>query len=43
MNCLGHMIFMFLHLLAILFGCGLLIITVPLHLIFAAVVQNRGG
>lgn len=41
MNCLGHLIFMFLHLIAIMFGFVFLIVTVPGHLLFAAVTQKQ--
>jgi len=34
---MGHAIFIILHILAILFGLVGLIITIPLHIIYAAV------
>lgn len=37
---MGHIIFVILHLLAILFGLVGLIITVPLHIIYAAVIKQ---
>ena len=40
-GCLGHVIFFCLHLLAVLFGLVGLIITIPLHLIFAAIVSGK--
>lgn len=36
----GHIIFVILHLLAILFGLVGLIVTIPLHIIYAAVVKQ---
>lgn len=36
-GCFGHLVFLFLHLMAILFGFVWLIITIPLHLIFTVV------
>jgi len=40
-GCLGHCCFCFLHLMAILFGFFSLLLTVPLHLIFAVMVSKR--
>lgn len=40
--CFGHAIFLFLHLIAITFSTFALLLTVPLHMIFAAIAQ-RGG
>jgi hypothetical protein len=34
---LGHIVFVLLHLVALAFSVGLLIITIPLHLIYAGV------
>ena len=34
---MGHLVFFVLHLLALFFGAGALIITIPAHLIYAAV------
>jgi len=41
-GCLGHLIFICLHVLAVLFGLVGLILTIPLHLIFAAIVSGKG-
>jgi hypothetical protein len=38
---LGHLIFIFLHLIALLFGAVLLFVTIPLHLIYAAVRSRK--
>lgn len=40
---MGHFIFIVLHLAALLFGAVLLVITIPCHLIYAAVKANRGS
>ncbi len=40
---MGHIIFVILHLLAILFGIVGLIITIPLHIIYAAVNKTNDG
>jgi hypothetical protein len=36
----GHLLFLLLHLGALVFGAGGLILTIPLHLIYAAVRSN---
>jgi len=38
---MGHVIFVVLHILAILFGCFGLFITIPLHLVYAAVQEKK--
>jgi len=40
-GCLGHLIFFALHIVAVFVGCWPLIITVPLHLIFAALIGGK--
>jgi predicted PurR-regulated permease PerM len=40
-GCFGHCVFLFLHFLAVLFGFVGLLLTVPLHLIFAVMVSRR--
>lgn len=37
---MGHIIFLFLHLIAFIFGFVFLLITVPLHLIYTCVRSN---
>lgn len=37
---MGHIVFLFLHLMAVMFGFVLLMITIPAHLIYAA---SKGG
>ena len=37
MGCLGHCVFMVLHVLALLFGFVLLFVTIPAHLIYCAI------
>lgn len=37
---MGHLIFLFLHIIATVFGLWLLVFTVPLHLIYSAVRAN---
>lgn len=37
---MGHIIFIFLHLLAVVFGLVGLILTIPLHLIYSAVLRG---
>lgn len=37
----GHIVFLCLHVLAILFGCFGLFITIPLHLIFTVLSLRR--
>jgi hypothetical protein len=39
----GHFLFAVLHLIAILFGLWALVITIPLHLIYAAVSGKKPG
>lgn len=34
---MGHFLFIVLHLMAVLFGVAALVLTIPLHLIYAAV------
>ena len=41
MGCSGHVIFLFLHLMALLFGVFGLFITIPLHLIFLAMSKSN--
>ena len=41
MGCIGHVIFCCLHLLALLFGVFGLFITIPLHLIFTAILSSK--
>lgn len=41
MGCLGHCVFLVLHLFAVLFGFVFLIVTIPLHLIFAVLISKR--
>lgn len=41
LGCIGHVCFVVLHVLAILFGVIGLLITVPLHLIFAAILAKK--
>ena len=38
---MGHVIFVVLHILAILLGCSGLFITIPLHLIYAAMEEKK--
>jgi hypothetical protein len=38
---MGHLIFVALHVAAVLFGCWALVITVPLHLIYMAMPGKR--
>jgi hypothetical protein len=38
---MGHVLFVVLHVIAILFGWVALILTIPLHLIYAAVSKRR--
>ncbi len=38
---MGHLIFLLLHLVAVIFGLWLLALTLPLHLIYSAVRANR--
>ncbi len=38
---MGHVIFVFLHILALLFSAIWLVITIPAHLIYAAIRGNR--
>jgi len=38
---MGHLIFIILHILAVMFGFVLLFITVPLHLIYAGTRKRR--
>lgn len=38
---MGHLIFFVFHLVALLYGWGFLLLTVPLHLIYAAIRSNR--
>jgi len=40
---MGHLIFIILHILAIVFGFVLLFVTVPLHLIYAVMGSRKGG
>lgn len=40
LGCLGHCVFLLLHLAAVLFGLVGLIVTVPAHLIFMAVLRR---
>ena len=40
MGCIGHVIFMVLHVLAFLLGFVLLFITIPAHLIFIAIMSK---
>lgn len=39
---MGNVLFVILHILALLFGVVLLFVTIPLHLIYLAV-QGKGG
>ncbi len=41
LGCFGHCMFMFLHFCAVLFGLVGLILTIPLHLIFAVMVSGK--
>ena len=41
LSLIGHLLFLFLHVCAILFGVVGLILTIPLHLIFAAIVAKK--
>jgi hypothetical protein len=38
---MGHVIFILLHVIALLFGAVMLVITIPAHLIYSAVRMNR--
>jgi len=38
---MGHLIFFVLHVIALLFGAVLLFVTIPAHLIYAAVSSKR--
>ena len=38
---MGHLIFLVLHVLALLFGAVFLFVTIPAHLIYAAVASRR--
>lgn len=38
---MGHVFFVLLHFLALLFGAILLLVTIPLHLIYGAIRRNR--
>ena len=38
---MGHLIFIILHILAVMFGFVLLFITVPLHLIYAGTRKKK--
>ena len=38
---MGHIVFIFLHLIAIILGFWMLIITIPLHLIYAIASSGR--
>lgn len=39
---MGHLVFIVLHLAALVFGLFALVITIPLHIIYAAVKANAG-
>jgi len=41
LGCFGHCFFLFLHFMAVLFGFFGLLITIPLHLIFAATLASK--
>lgn len=38
---MGHLFFLLLHFVAVLFGFWLLALTIPLHLIYSAIRNNR--
>ncbi len=38
---MGHIMFIILHIIAILFGFVLLIITIPLHIIYSCMRTNK--
>lgn len=40
-NCFSHCVFLFLHLLACIFGFVGLFVTIPLHVIFIAIARKR--
>ena len=38
---MGHLLFLVLHVAAVLFGFVLLVVTIPSHLIYAAIKSNK--